>query len=83
MKRNKCARCGKIEVFGRVFECIEYNNEEFYLCIDCAQILYKAEDARKDNNIELQNELTNKFKTGIKESTLKSVLSNWFNDRCL
>jgi len=81
MKRNRCARCGKTEVFGRVFECIEYSVEEFYLCVDCAQILYKAEDARKEGNIDGQNELIKIFRSGVKESTQKPLLLNWLNDR--
>ena len=81
MKRNSCARCGKKEVFGRVFESITYENDDFFLCVDCAQILYKAEDARKENRLEDKNELISQFRGGIKESAIKSLLINWLDNR--
>ena len=81
MKRNNCARCGKVERFGRVFECISHNDAEFFLCVECAQILYKAEDARKEGKDETENELRDSFTSGIKNSTSKSILLDWITNK--
>lgn len=77
MKMNKCARCGKTEWFWRVFECVHHKDAELHLCVECAQILYKADDARKDCKPELERELLDNFKKGIKDGPLKPVLSEW------
>ena len=81
MKRNKCARCGKAERFGRVFESISHNDIEFFLCVECAQILYKAEDARKEGKNEVENELRGSFEKGIIDSPFKSILSEWLTNK--
>jgi len=77
MKKNECARCGKKERLGRVFESIYYNTTEFFLCVDCAQILYKAEDARKEGKSEIDYRLRASFEEGIKDGSLKPILSEW------
>ena len=81
MKKNKCARCGKKEFFFRVFEKISHNDAEFSLCVACAQILYKAEDARKDGKTEIEAELRGKFEKGVKNSPTKATLLDWLTKR--
>jgi hypothetical protein len=81
MKKNECARCGKTERFGRVFESVSYKDTDFFLCVDCAQILYKVEDARKDGKQEIVTELRENFQKGIKDSSLKPTLLNWLDDK--
>jgi len=77
MKRNKCARCGKAERFWRVFESIHHKDVEFFLCVECAQILYKAGDARKDGKPEMERKLRDDFEKGIVDGPLKPILADW------
>ncbi|MDR1588952.1 MAG: hypothetical protein LBS51_02030 [Oscillospiraceae bacterium] len=81
MKKNECARCGKSERFGRVFESVSHKDTKFFLCVDCAQILYKAEDARKEGDHEIETQLRDSFQKGIRDGALKSILSDWLNDK--
>jgi len=80
MKKNKCIRCDKAERFGRVFECVEHDNKAFHLCVECAQLLYKTADARKEGNIEKASALRENFITGIRGETAKSDLLDWLSE---
>ena len=77
MKKNKCIRCEKTERLGRVFESVEYNGNEFHLCIECAQLLYKAADAQRENNAAKAVELREEFKDGITNDKGKDTLLSW------
>jgi hypothetical protein len=78
MKKNKCIRCDKTERFGCVFESIKYNDSEFHLCVECAQLLYKAADAKKASDTDKANTFYSEFKQGIKNTADKPVLIDWF-----
>jgi hypothetical protein len=79
-KRNNCARCGKRESFGKSHESIEFNDGQFLLCIDCAQIMYKSKDAAADNDITTTEKLLNGFKDGIVESADKQTVLAWIEE---
>ena len=81
MKKNRCARCGKTERFSRVFERITHKDTEFFLCVECAQILYKIDNAQKEGNYEIENALRDSFYKGIRDDAQKLELLNWLSDR--
>ena len=75
--KNKCTRCAKAERFGRVFECIEHGGKAFHLCVECAQILYKAADAKKDADTEKAAALYNEFVKDITSDAGRGILLPW------
>ena len=75
--KNKCARCAKAERFGRVFEYIEHDSKAFRLCVECAQILYKAADAKKDADTEKAAVLYDEFVKGIASDAGRGILLPW------
>jgi len=77
MKKNKCIRCDKIERFWRVFERVDYDGTAFHFCVECAQILYRADYERKVTNIDQANALYDEFKEGITNQGNKVTLLNW------
>jgi len=79
MKKNKCVRCDKAERFGRVFESIEHDGTEFHLCVECAQLLYKAADAKKAVDIGKASTIYAEFKQGIMNEADKPELTNWLD----
>jgi hypothetical protein len=74
MKKTKiCARCGIKEKRGKVFEAVS----TFHLCIDCAQIAYKAKDAVFAGEPERATEQLEEFIEGIKDSSVKESVLIW------
>ena len=74
---NKCIRCDKTERFGSVFESIEHNGTEFHLCAECAQLLYKAADAKKAVDTDKSATIYAEFKQGIMNEADKPALTDW------
>lgn len=68
-----CGRCGIVEKRGRVFE----NVSTFQLCVDCAQIVYKAKDALSDGDVVTANAMFKGFKNGVIESPSKHTVVVW------
>lgn len=77
--RRKCARCGKIELFGRSLENIGEGN--LALCVECSQLLYKALDAGKSNDTETERELRDRFVQGMANSPHRHELIMWYESR--
>ena len=75
--KNKCIRCTKKEHFGRVFESVEHDGNEFHLCVECAQIIYKAADAKKKSDMQKATALYDDFKKGITSGTESVILLRW------
>jgi hypothetical protein len=74
MKSPKvCGRCGLSEKRGRVFE----NVSNFHLCIDCAQIAYKAKDSINNGDIAGVTAILSDFKKGVIESSIKLPVLTW------
>ena len=79
MKKNIiCKRCGKREGFGKCHEKINFKNEVFHLCVDCAQVAYKIKDAVVDKDNDLANKLVCDFTSHIEKSN--EILLNWFDE---
>lgn len=78
MKKTNCARCGKKEGFRKSHERVKYLDKEFFLCVDCSQILYKMRDAIKNRDVSLADEYEHDFLLLPKEKD--TLLSDWFAD---
>ena len=77
MKKTKiCARCGINEKRGKVFEAVS----TFHLCVDCAQIAYKAKDAVFAGEPDNANEQLDEFIKGIKDSSTKESVLSWVEE---
>jgi DNA-directed RNA polymerase subunit RPC12/RpoP len=73
-----CLRCGKREGVGKSHERITFKKEVFYLCVDCAQIVYKLKDAVIEKNKILADELVHDFEFLLNNSN--EVLISWFDE---
>ncbi|MDF2872277.1 MAG: hypothetical protein K0R05_3852 [Anaerocolumna sp.] len=77
MKNIKiCARCGVKEKRGKVLEAVS----NFHLCIDCAQIAYKARDAALAGDPDKANEQIEEFIKGVKDSSAKEPVLIWVDE---
>jgi len=77
MKKTKiCARCGIKEKRGKVFEAVS----TFHLCVDCAQIAYKAKDAIFAGEPDRANEQIEEFIKGIKDCSDKESVLTWVEE---
>lgn len=76
MKTKICARCGIKEKRGKVFEAVS----NFNLCVDCAQIAYKAKDAVFAGEPDKANEQLEEFIKGIKDSSVKESVLIWVEE---
>lgn len=77
MKKAKiCARCGIKEKHGKVFEAVS----TFHLCVDCAQIAYKAKDAIFTGEPDKAIEQLEEFIKGIDESSDKESVLTWVEE---
>jgi len=75
-KANRCGRCGLAEKRGRVFERVS----DFRLCVDCAQIAYKAKDAVSAGDTAVADAMFSDFKKGVIESPAKQSVVAWIEE---
>ncbi len=73
-----CECCGKKEGFRKSHERITHENDTFYLCVDCSQIVYKIKDKVIEKNQSLADELATKF-LSLAKSPSEALLS-WFDN---
>ena len=74
-KKSCCARCGKREGLGRNHERISFEDGPFHLCVECAQLIYRAKDAVSERNLPLAQEYIREFSAfPFKES---EILRKW------
>ena len=73
----KCACCGRKK---RLFESFENLGKDLDVCVDCSDMMYRIQDAYKDNNKTEFDAQVKELKTYSERKKATQIFEKWFEE---